>query len=98
MFVDELTAGSFFRRLAFTPDGAFLIVPAALWHGTDNTSSSNNPPGSPTSVMNSDKLAESSFATYLFARHHFEQPYKVLTGLEKPSVVIRPNPVLFQLP
>ena len=106
MFVDELTAGSFFRRLAFTPDGAFLIVPAALWHGTDSNtskSSDNNngaapPPGSPTSVMNSDKLAESSFATYLFARHHFEQPYKVLTGLEKPSVVIRPNPVLFQLP
>jgi len=102
MFVDELTAGSFFRRLAFTPDGAFLIVPAALWHGTDNTSKSDTsgslPPGSPTSVMNSDKLADSSFATYLFVRHHFEQPYKVLTGLEKPSVVIRPNPMLFQLP
>ncbi|KAK1743869.1 WD40 repeat domain-containing protein [Skeletonema marinoi] len=102
MFVDELTAGSFFRRLAFTPDGAFLIVPAALWHGTDNTSkadsSGSQPPGSPTSVMNSDKLAGSSFATYLFVRHHFEQPYKVLTGLEKPSVVIRPNPMLFQLP
>jgi len=101
MFVDELTAGSFFRRLAFTPDGAFLIVPAALWHGTDSTTRNDNhgaPPGSPTSVMNSDKLAESSFATYLFARHHFEQPYKVLAGLEKPSVVIRPNPVLFQLP
>ena len=101
LFVDELTAGSFFRRLAFTPDGAFLIVPAALWHGADNTSKSDvssNPPGSPTSVMNSDKLAESSFATYLFARHHFEQPFKVLTGFEKPSVVIRPNPVLFQLP
>ncbi len=100
MFVDELTAGSFFRRLAFTPDGAFLIVPAALWHGTNNNTSksSGSPPGSPTSVMNNDKLAESSFATYLFARHHFEQPYKVLTGLEKPSVVIRPNPVLFQLP
>ena len=100
MFVDELTAGSFFRRLAFTPDGAFLIAPAALWHGIDSTSKSDNsdPPRSPTSVMNSDKLAESSFATYLFARHHFEKPYKVLAGLEKPSVVIRPNPVLFQLP
>ncbi|KAL7456728.1 hypothetical protein ACHAWC_008221 [Mediolabrus comicus] len=103
MFVDELTAGSFFRRLAFTPDGAFLIVPAALWHGLDtasktNATTSTSPPGSPTSVMANDKLAESSFATYLFARHHFEQPYKVLAGLEKPSVVIRPNPVLFQLP
>jgi len=102
MFVDELTLGSFFRRLAFTTDGAFLVVPAALWHGRGHKStaaSTKNPPMSPTSVArNEDKFAENSFATYLFARHHFEQPYKVLTGLEKPSVVVRPNPILFKLP
>lgn len=88
MFADELTLGSFFRRLSFTTDGAFLVVPAALWHGRKDLASSENDasqPGSPTSVVSNDvgKLAESSFATYLFARHHFEQPYKVLTGLEK---------------
>ena len=100
MFADELTLGSFFRRLAFTPDGSFLVVPAALWHGSE---SGTKPPGapskpsSPTSVTNTS-LSESSFATYLFARHNFDQPYKVLTGLEKPSMVVRPNPVLFQLP
>jgi len=106
MFADELTLGSFFRRLAFTTDGAFLVVPAALWHGRSSNDKSANSgtiakdvPGSPTSVMNSeDRLAESSFATYLFARHRYDQPYKVLTGLEKPSVVVRPNPMLFQLP
>lgn len=88
MFVDELTLGSFFRRLAFTTDGAFLVVPAALWHGkTDNSATAKDVPSSPTSVASSGvaKLAESSFATYLFARHHFEQPYKVLTGLDKVS-------------
>ena len=90
MFADELTLGSFFRRLSFTTDGAFLVVPAALWHGRNN--GNNNDvgkvaPGSPTSVSAVDgKLAESSFATYLFARHHFDQPYKVLTGLEKVRV------------
>eukprot|EP00934_Nitzschia_sp_Nitz4_P004670 Nitzschia sp. Nitz4//scaffold3_size479765//111402//113070//NITZ4_000046-RA/size479765-processed-gene-0.63-mRNA-1//1//CDS//3329550596//4660//frame0 len=39
-----------------------------------------------------------SFATYLFARHRFDEPYRVLPGLDKPSVVVRPNPVLFALP
>lgn len=88
MFADELTLGSFFRRLSFTTDGAFLVVPAALWHGRKASKDDDAPlPGSPTSVASNgvDKLAESSFATYLFARHHFDQPYKVLTGLEKVS-------------
>jgi chromatin assembly factor 1 subunit B len=105
MFADELTLGSFFRRLSFTTDGAFLVVPAALWHGMKSTIEEKDSgagggvghPRSPTSVSSSS-MSESSFCTYLFARHHFDQPYKVLTGLEKPSVVIRPNPVLFQLP
>mmetsp|Transcript_8250 Transcript_8250/g.15537 ORF Transcript_8250/g.15537 Transcript_8250/m.15537 type:complete len:612 (+) Transcript_8250:87-1922(+) len=39
-----------------------------------------------------------SFATLLFARHQFEKPYKVFHGLEKPSVAICSNPILFQLP
>ncbi|KAL3767141.1 hypothetical protein ACHAW5_003160 [Stephanodiscus triporus] len=100
MFADELTLGSFFRRLSFTVDGAFLVVPAALWHGMRTDDGGDGGPSSPTSVLGggTDKLADSSFATYLFARHHFDQPYKVLTGLEKPSVVVRPNPVLFRLP
>ena len=88
MFADELTLGSFFRRLSFTTDGAFLVVPAALWHGRSSMlpASKEDGPASPTSVGGIEKLAESSFATYLFARHHFDQPYKVLAGLEKVSV------------
>ncbi|KAL3801209.1 hypothetical protein HJC23_012609 [Cyclotella cryptica] len=97
LFADELTVGSFFRRLAFTPDGGFLIVPAALWHGDlePPCTGLKKEPASPKSV---DKLTDPSFGTYLFARHCFERPYKVLAGLEKPSVVVRPNPLLFQLP
>jgi chromatin assembly factor 1 subunit B len=95
MFADELTLGSFFRRLSFTADGAFLVVPAALWHGRRNNDDGGSDgggggggglsPGSPTSVLSGgvDRLADSSFATYLFARHHYDQPYKVLAGLEK---------------
>lgn len=78
-FADESTVESFFRRLDWTPDGAFLLTPAGLY----------NPPNDTTTP---------SFATLLFARHNYDQPYKVLTGLEKPSVVVRANPVCFELP
>jgi chromatin assembly factor 1 subunit B len=127
LFADELTLGSFFRRLAWTPDGAFLIVPAGLWHGVDSEEAAlpSAAGGSPRGV---DKLSEASFGTYMFVRHAFEKPYKVLAGLDKvgssfwvehmmcillscmhacltllflqnqPSVVVRPNPLLFKLP
>mmetsp|Transcript_30108 Transcript_30108/g.60744 ORF Transcript_30108/g.60744 Transcript_30108/m.60744 type:complete len:676 (-) Transcript_30108:104-2131(-) len=102
MFADELTVGSFFRRLSFTPDGSFLVVPAALWHGDDEADAETKITKSecPKSVVNESKenKLQASFATYLFARHHFDRPYKVLAGLDKPSVVVRPNPVLFKLP
>jgi len=92
LYADESTVESFFRRLAWTTDGAFLVTPASLWHkmteGTDPE---------PASATDGDGDGP-SFATYLFARHQFDKPFKVLHGLEKPSVVIRPNPILFQLP
>jgi chromatin assembly factor 1 subunit B len=85
LFADELTVGSFFRRLAFTPDGAFLIVPAALWHGDLESSSSGLGSNDPACPKSFDKLTDPSFGTYLFVRHCFERPYKVLAGLEKVS-------------
>eukprot|EP00339_Tiarina_fusa_P026295 CAMPEP_0117012620 /NCGR_PEP_ID=MMETSP0472-20121206/10579_1 /TAXON_ID=693140 ORGANISM="Tiarina fusus, Strain LIS" /NCGR_SAMPLE_ID=MMETSP0472 /ASSEMBLY_ACC=CAM_ASM_000603 /LENGTH=579 /DNA_ID=CAMNT_0004715729 /DNA_START=193 /DNA_END=1935 /DNA_ORIENTATION=+ len=77
LFVDEANCESFFRRLTWTTDGAYLITPAALWH--------------------SDRSAP-SFATYLFARHKFDEPCRVLPATDKPSVVVRSNPLLFELP
>ena len=65
LFADESTVESFFRRLAWTIDGAFLITPASLY--------SKNVVGE----------GEPSFATYLFARHNYEKPFKVFSGLEK---------------
>lgn len=100
LFADESTVESFFRRLEWTNDGAFLITPASLWHSNENTISTTthiadqeNQPHQQQQSMSSP-----SFATYLFARHQFDRPFKVLSGLEKPSVVIRPNPVFFKLP
>lgn len=54
--------------------------------------------GHDSSTSTSESESPPLFATYLFARHQFDKPYKVMFGLEKPSVVIRPNPNLFQLP
>ena len=91
LFGDESTVESFFRRLSWTADGAYLICPAALWHCDKKESDDSGTPA--------DGAAEGpSYATCLFSRHHFEQPARVLSGLEKPSVVVRPNPVFFKLP
>eukprot|EP00526_Cylindrotheca_closterium_P007831 CAMPEP_0113643808 /NCGR_PEP_ID=MMETSP0017_2-20120614/23045_1 /TAXON_ID=2856 /ORGANISM="Cylindrotheca closterium" /LENGTH=655 /DNA_ID=CAMNT_0000555363 /DNA_START=136 /DNA_END=2106 /DNA_ORIENTATION=- /assembly_acc=CAM_ASM_000147 len=90
LFVDESTCESFFRRLSWTTDGMYLVTPAALWH---NDGGNDDGSGEGESSSSSP-----SFATYLFARHKFDEPCKVLPGLDKPSVVVRPNPVLFELP
>ena len=63
LFCDEATCESFFRRLDWTTDGAFLMAPAAVWKdATQDTS---------------------SFATLLFARHEWDEPYRVWSGLDK---------------
>ena len=69
LFADESTVESFFRRLSWTMDGAFLIAPSGLWYKQQQTNQNNN--------------ETPSFATLLFARHNYDQPYKVLTGHEK---------------
>ena len=73
LYADESTLESFFRRLSWTADGAYLVTPAALYHSDSayNTGDASKENESP------------SFATYLFARHKFDEPCKVLSGLEK---------------
>jgi len=100
LFADESTVESFFRRLTWTSDGAFLITPASLWHPDENeTNAAESATTSATSSSLTTTTSSSpSFATYLFARHQYDRPYKVLSGLEKPSLVVRTNPILFKLP
>jgi WD40 repeat protein len=71
-FVDEGSLKSFCRRLAWTPDGGYLIVPAAHHevHADDETSS--------------------SYATLLYARHRFDEPARILGGLDKVRYAARP--------
>ena len=82
LFAAETTLESFVRRLKWTADGAYLIVPAATWSfdSSDTTAT-----------------ASSKFATLIYQRHKYDEPYKVLGGHEKPSIAVCPNPVLFKL-
>eukprot|EP00559_Dactyliosolen_fragilissimus_P009518 CAMPEP_0184863634 /NCGR_PEP_ID=MMETSP0580-20130426/11985_1 /TAXON_ID=1118495 /ORGANISM="Dactyliosolen fragilissimus" /LENGTH=821 /DNA_ID=CAMNT_0027362083 /DNA_START=77 /DNA_END=2542 /DNA_ORIENTATION=- len=100
MFADESAVESFFRRLAWSPDGAFLIAPAGLYHNDSGNNNTSGTTKSPPSQNTKDLVTgtHTTFATYLFARHKFEKPYMVLAGLDKPSVVVKPNPILFELP
>jgi len=97
LFGDESTIESFFRRLSWTADGSYLICPSALWHGDKTATGGETPKIAGTAAATNDAEGP-SYATCLFARHGFDQPCRVLAGLEKPSVVVRPNPVLFKLP
>lgn len=99
LYADESTVESFFRRLSWTPDGAFLVTPAALCHADDAEADAGAGAGEGGGTEGNTKPKEEpTFATYLYARHRFDAPYRVLHGLEKPSIAVRPNPVPFRLP
>ena len=87
-FADEATVESFFRRLAWTVDGQYLLCPTALYKTTPlaDTNKNNNNHGS------------TQHAVLMFRRHEFEEPHRIVTGLTRPAVAIVPNPVLFALP
>ena len=77
LFSDEATLQSFFRRLEWTPDGAFLVMPACLWPKTTAAQPLDSAP------VNKSADEAPAHAVCLFARHQWEEPFRVLTGLEK---------------
>ena len=79
LFSDEATLQSFFRRLDWTPDGAFLVLPACLWHKNTAAQPLDNAP------VNKMTSEAPSHSVCLFARHQWDEPFRVLTGLEKVS-------------
>jgi len=77
LFCDEATLKSFFRRLDWTPDGAFLVLPACLWPKVTGSQPLDS------ATVNTPANEAPAHAICLFARHHWEEPFRVLTGLEK---------------
>lgn len=83
------TLPSFFRRLAISPCGNLVCVPAGIFKNCDSQSESGN---------GNDELAN---AVYLFTRAYLEKhnnrPSLVIPFLKKPALVISFNPHLYQL-
>lgn len=75
------TVLTFFRRLTFTPDGSLLIAPTGMYRK----------PASPSgeSTVN---------VTYIYARNSLKSgPCVFLPGYQRPSTLVRCNPVRYQL-
>ena len=73
LFVDD-TVSSFFRRLAWSPDGSFAVAPAGIMPGAPNR-----------------------YCSYVLPRRALTRPLAQLQCGPKPSVVVRFNPVVFEL-
>jgi chromatin assembly factor 1 subunit B len=76
-YLDERVP-TFFRRLAFSPDGSFLVTPTAIGKTDEGTDVAT---------------------TLLYSRQNgFQAPMAQFLGtsLSKPTIVVKPNPVLFQ--
>jgi chromatin assembly factor 1 subunit B len=75
LFQDEATLESFVRRLAFTTDGAYLVAPAAQWWR----------PAADGDPANSSAASSTAYAnaTLMFARHKWDEPCRVLVGMQK---------------
>ena len=69
--------------MSWTPDGAFLIAPTALWYDHSNTSNSPSIGKVGTDEEIKNMISTPSFATYVYARHRYDRPAAVLSGLEK---------------
>nr|CAB3481836.1 unnamed protein product [Digitaria exilis] len=82
LFHDE-TLPSFFRRLAWSPDGSFLVLPA----GINCFPVSNSVSKHSTEVINT---------AYIMSRHNLSRPAIQLPGASKAIVAVRFCPVLFK--
>jgi chromatin assembly factor 1 subunit B len=81
LFADS-TVPSFFRRPAFSPDGALFVAPTGIYR--------------PEKTVGKE-LPSSSFCTHVFSREYLTSPIISLTGLEEPSIAVKFSPILYRL-
>ena len=80
MFLDDVEYQSFVRRLAWSPDGSFMLTPAACYYDLQNQSA---PRGSYT------------YTVYGFLKNNLGQPSFMLPGLKTYATCVKFNPYLF---
>ncbi|XP_042066680.1 chromatin assembly factor 1 subunit FAS2-like isoform X3 [Salvia splendens] len=112
LFLDE-TLPSFFRRLAWSPDGSFLLVPAGIQilHSLYNSVGLRACYTSTTEVKQischtlfiisgthkSTPTSELVNTAYVFSRKDVSRPALMLPGASKPVVAVRFCPMKFKL-
>lgn len=102
MYGDEAFSG-FFRRLAFSPDGALLVTPSGIFESNQTTPASPSYASSPTMSSKSPGLASPSgprSTVYLYGRGSFGRPNAPiahLPGHKTATLVVRFSPILYEL-
>lgn len=80
------TLQSFFRRLAFSPDGTLLLTPLGIFKNDDTSDEKDGPD---TTCLNT---------VYIYIRSGLNRPPVChLPGLPKPAVAIAFNPIFYEL-
>lgn len=111
LFMDDAYP-SYFRRLAFSPDGSFLVAPAGQFHVDELASDAPSDPSHPSllakvksdasvavldSIDGGSTAARTSLPTcYVFHRSDFSKPIAHLPQID-PVVCVKFCPKLFQL-
>ena len=81
------TYTSFFRRLAFTPEGSLLFTPAGQYKTSH-----------PSAVDGTKSVDDISNTVYIYTRAGFNKPpIAHLPGHKKPSIAVKCSPVLYTL-
>ncbi|KAJ7143663.1 WD40 repeat-like protein [Mycena filopes] len=94
LYGDE-SFSNFFRRLAFSPDGALLLTPAGTFEDPSATVPAT---GAGAGGAQGEAAAGSASSVYIYSRANFARPpVAQLPGHKKASVAVRFSPVLFEL-
>lgn len=93
------TLQSFFRRLAFSPDGSLLLTPLGIHkneiQGSNTTVTNENDDNDMTNNTNNDDITNT---VYIYIRSGFNKaPICHIPGLKKPAIAISFSPIIYEI-
>ncbi|WPK25492.1 hypothetical protein PUMCH_002809 [Australozyma saopauloensis] len=90
LFYSE-TLQSFFRRLAFSPDGSLLLAPLGVFKKEDETAADSQTEGATNEFVSLNTV-------YVFIRSGLDRPPVChIPGLPKPAVAVSFSPLMYKL-
>lgn len=88
LFLDDTEYTSFVRRLAWSPDGSFMLTPSSWYQDLSQSQSSD------TNVKSNDKF---QYTVYGFLKNAINRPSFMLPGIKTHANCIRFCPYLLKL-